>query len=188
MSFHKYIFLSFFHSPWNFPHIHPSWQIYKSRPYVWKVSWWFQSQCCLEPGKVHVATWFINFLYGEIKLIAPSDVKILSDLADHKFTNFVIPQDILMSNGSGSKPDITVISRSNEDCIVWAHTPTGMKYSHYKHLQKFSGMRRDLVDKGWKVHLVPYEVNSRGQILKSTKGLIITTLKQFKIKIKAEQL
>ena len=43
-------------------------------------------------------------------------------------------------------------------------------------------------DKGWKVHLVPYEVSSRGQILKNTKSSIITTLKHFKIKIKAEQL
>ena len=49
-------------------------------------------------------------------------------------------------------------------------------------------MRRDLVDKGWKVHLVRYEVKSRGQILKSTKSAIITTLKLFKIKIKAEKL
>ena len=45
----------------------------------------------------------------------------------------------------------------------------------------------DLEDKGWKVFLVPYEVSSRGQILKSTKSSIITTLKKFNIKIKAEQ-
>ena len=53
---------------------------------------------------------------------------------------------------------------------------------------KYSGMQGDLEDKGWKVHLVPYEVSSRGQILKSTKSSIISTLKDFKIKIKAEQL
>ena len=53
---------------------------------------------------------------------------------------------------------------------------------------KYSGMQGDLEDKGWKVHLVPYEVSSRGQILKSTKSSIITTLKDSKIKIKAEQL
>ena len=43
------------------------------------------------------------------------------------------------------------------------------------------------MDKGWRVFLVPYEVSSRGQILKSMKSSIITTLKKFKIKIKAEQ-
>ena len=51
-----------------------------------------------------------------------------------------------------------------------------------------SGLQGDLEDKGWKVHLVPYEVSSRGQILKSTKSSIITTLNQVKIKIKSEQL
>ena len=45
----------------------------------------------------------------------------------------------------------------------------------------------NMEDKGWKVFLVPYEVSSRGQILKSTKSSIITTLKKFNIKIKAEQ-
>ena len=49
-------------------------------------------------------------------------------------------------------------------------------------------MQSDLEEKGWKVYLVPYEVSSRGQILKTTKSSIIFTLKQFKIKIKAEQL
>ena len=51
-----------------------------------------------------------------------------------------------------------------------------------------SGMQGDLEDKGWKVPLLLYEVSSRGQIFKNTKSSIITTLKQFKIKIKAEQL
>ena len=36
------------------------------------------------------------------------------------------------------------------------------------------------------MHLVPYEVSSRGQILRSTKSSSITTLKHFKIKIKSE--
>ena len=62
--------------------------------------------------------------------------------------------------------------------------PTGKKYKR----DRYSCMRGDLKDKGWKVHFVPYDVNSRGQILKSTKSLMITTLRQFKIKIKVEQL
>ena len=95
----------------------------------------------------------LNFLFGQIKTVAPSDIEIYCDLAGHMINNAVIPQDILVSNGFGSKP-----------------------------------MQSDLEDKGWKVFLVPYKVSSRGQILKSTKSSIIYTLKQFKIKIKAEQL
>ena len=56
----------------------------------------------------------LNVLNGEIKSVAPSDVEIFSNLAGHKVNNFVIPQDILMSNGFGLKPDLVVISRSNK--------------------------------------------------------------------------
>ena len=104
--------------------------------------------------------------------------------------NSVIPQDILVSNGFGSKPDLVVISRSNKRIALFELTCPLERNIHtantYKR-EKYSGMQGDLEDKGWKVHLVPYEVSSRGQILKSTKSSIILTLKQFKIKIKAEQ-
>ena len=133
----------------------------------------------------------LNFLYGEIKSVAPSDVEIYSDLAGHMVNNSVIPQDILVSNGFGSKPDLVVISRSNKRIALFELTCPLERNIHtantYKR-DKYSGMQGDLEDKGWKVHLVPYEVSSRGQILKSTKSSIITTLKHFKIKIKAEQL
>ena len=96
-----------------------------------------------------------------------------------------------MSNGFGLKPDLVVISRSNKR-IAWLELTCPLERNictanTYKH-DKYSCMGGDLEDKRWKVYLMPYEVNSRGQILKSTKCLIITTLKQFKIKIKAEQL
>ena len=106
--------------------------------------------------------------------------------------NSVIPQDILVSNGFGSKPDLVVISRSNKRIALFELTCPLERNIHtantYKR-DKYSGMQGDLEDKGWKVHLVLYEVSSRGQILKSTKSSITTTLKHFNIntKIKAEQ-
>ena len=104
--------------------------------------------------------------------------------------NSVIPHDILVSNGFGSKPDLVVISRSSKKIALFELTCPLERNIHtantYKR-EKYSGMQGDLEDKGWKVFLVPYEVSSRGQILKSTKSSIITTLKHFKIKIKAEQ-
>ena len=47
----------------------------------------------------------LNFLYGEIKSVAPSEVEVYSDLSGHMINNFVIPQDIFMSNGFCSKLD-----------------------------------------------------------------------------------
>ena len=59
---------------------------------------------------------------GEIKSVAPSDVEIYSDLAGHMINNSVIPQDILVSNGFGSKPDLVVISRSNKRIALFELT------------------------------------------------------------------
>ena len=133
----------------------------------------------------------LNFLFGQIKSVAPSDVEIYCDLAGHMINNAVIPQDILVSNGFGSKPDLVIISRSSKRIALFELTCPLERNIHtannYKR-EKYSGMQSDLEDKGWKVYLVPYEVSSRGQILKTTKSSIIFTLKQFKIKIKAEQL
>ena len=44
-------------------------------------------------------------------------------------------------------------------------------------------MQGDLESRGRKVHLVPFLVPSRGQILKHTQLNIFTTMKHFKIKI-----
>ena len=103
--------------------------------------------------------------------------------------NAVIPQDILRSNGFGSKPDLVIISRSSKRIALFELTCPLERNIHtannYKR-EKYSGMQSDLEDKGWKVYLVPNEVSSRGQILRTTKSSIIYTLKQFKIK--AEQL
>ena len=47
-------------------------------------------------------------------------------------------------------------------------------------------MQSDLEEKGWQVFVVPFEVSSRGQILKHTEINIFNTLKHFKIKIPAQ--
>ena len=92
-----------------------------------------------------------------------------------------------MSNGFGSKPDLVVILRSNKRIALFELTCPLERNIHtantYKR-DKYSGMQGDLEDKGWKVHLVPYEVSSRGQILKSTKSSIITTSKISRLKSK----
>ena len=60
------------------------------------------------------------------------------------------------------------------------------KANSYKS-DKYDGMQSDLESKGWKVYLVSFEVSSRGQILKHKQTDIFTTLKHFKVRIKAHQ-
>ena len=127
----------------------------------------------------------LNFLFGQIKTVAPSEVEMYCDLAGHMTNDAVIPQDILVSNGFGSKPDLVIISRSSKGIALFELTCPLERNIHtannYKR-EKYSRMQSNLEDKGWKVYLVPYEVSSRGQILKTTKSSIIFTLKSSKLK------
>ena len=50
------------------------------------------------------------------------NVEIFSDLPGHMVNNSVIPHDILVSNGFGSKPDLVVISRSNKKIALFELT------------------------------------------------------------------
>ena len=103
--------------------------------------------------------------------------------------NAVIPSDILVCNGFGSKPDLVILSRQSKQVALFELTcPLERnlhKASSYKS-GKYAGMQSDLEGKGWKVFNVPFEVSSRGQILKHTRINICNTLKQFKIKITSQ--
>ena len=112
-----------------------------------------------------------------------------SDLPGKMTNNAVIPSDILVCNGIGSKPDLVIISRQLKQIALFELTCPLERNLHkansYKS-GKYAGMQSDLEDKGWKVFNVPFEVSSRGQILKHTRLNIFNTLKQFKIKITAQ--
>ena len=128
----------------------------------------------------------LNYMYSEIRKEAPEGVKVYSDLPGKMVNNTVIPCDILVTAGFGSKPDLVIISRESKQIALMELTCPLERNLHkansYKS-DKYDGMQSDLESKGWKVYLVPFEVSSRGQILKHT----FTTLKHFKIRIKAQQ-
>ena len=92
-----------------------------------------------------------------------------SDLPGKMVNNSVIPCDILVTAGFGSKPDMVILSRESKQIALMELTCP------------------DLENKGWKVYLVPFKVSSRGQILKHTQTDIFTTLKHFHIKIKSQK-
>jgi hypothetical protein len=128
----------------------------------------------------------LNHLVSQIKPVAPKGVEIYSDLAGQMCNNAVIPCDILVCNGYGSKPDLVVISRQSKQIALFELTCPLDRNLHKANSfksNKYSSMQTDLEAKGWKVYLVAFEVSSRGQILKHTQTDIFHTLKHFKIKI-----
>ena len=68
----------------------------------------------------------------------------------HMVNNSVISNDILLSNGFGSKPDLVVISRSDKKIALFELTCPLERIIHtantYKR-DKYSGMQGDLEDK-----------------------------------------
>ena len=132
----------------------------------------------------------LNHMFSEIKKEAPEGIEIYSDLPGKMVNNAVIPCDILVTSGYGSKPDLVIISRQSKSIALLELTCPLERNLHkansFKN-DKYASMQEDLEARGWKVHLVPFEVSSRGQILKHTQHNIFTTLKHFNIKIHAQK-
>ena len=128
----------------------------------------------------------LNFMFNVIRKEAPTDVEMYSDLPGKMVNNTVIPCDILVTTGIGSKPDLVILSRKSKQIALFELTCPLERNLHkantYKN-DKYDGMKTDLEAKGWKVFLVPFEVSSRGQILKHTQISIHTTLKHFNVRI-----
>ena len=64
----------------------------------------------------------LNHLVSQIKPVAPKGVEIYSDLAGQMCNNAVIPYDILVCNGYGSKPYLVVISRQSKQIALFELT------------------------------------------------------------------
>ena len=125
-----------------------------------------------------------------MKAEAPGDIEIFSDLPGKGINNSTILQDITVANGFGLKPDLVVLSRSTKTIALLELTCPFDRNLHkaqsYK-VDKYTDLESDLEAKGWKIHLVPFEVSSRGQILKHTQTRIFNTLKVFNIKFRTHQ-
>ena len=111
-------------------------------------------------------------------------------LKGHMTNNAVISSDILVTTGYGFKPDLVILSRQSRTIALLELTcPLERKVSKANLFKndKYASMQGDLEEKGWKVHLLPFEVSSRGQILKHTQHNIMATLKHYHLKIPAYQ-
>ena len=119
---------------------------------------------------------------------APDGLKVYSDLKGHMTNNAVIPSDILVTTGYGSKPDIVILSRQSRTIalreLTYSLERNLSKVNWFKN-DKYASMQGDLEEKGGKVHLLPFEVSSRDQILKHTQHNIMETLKHLHIKVPA---
>ena len=58
-----------------------------------------------------------------------------------------------------------------------------MESAHIRKAKKYNDLKVELESVGWVVHLIPFEVGSRGQITKRNKNALINVLKRNQIKV-----
>ena len=122
-------------------------------------------------------------LYYIIKKNTNNSLEILADLPTLWLNGGTIPPDILATN---FRPDIVLINRNQRQIELLELTCSFEKNidsAHIRKAKKYNDLKVDLESAGWVVHLIPFEVGSRGQITKRNKNALINVLKRNQIKV-----
>ena len=130
----------------------------------------------------------LHHLTKVIKTLTTCGTEVFADLPNLRINGGTIPADILVSVGEGSKPDLVVIDRTNKRIALLELTcslPRSSDKAHMMKNAKYAQLSLDLEEQGFQVFLMPFEVMSSGHIAKPCKSNVISTLRQFNIKLKA---
>lgn len=128
----------------------------------------------------------LSHLTTKIKSITTPNTEVFSDINGHDINGFTIPGDIHPPGGIGSKPDLVILNRSEKRIALLELTCSlqrNTENAHVRKTRKYTNLASDIESKGFKVHLLPFEVSSEGHIWRSTRNDITQTLKSFKIKL-----
>ena len=131
-------------------------------------------------------TWRHNsVLYHISKTILtekPDTLEILADLPGLNMNGGTIPPDIITTQ---LKPDLVILSRSEKSIFLLELTcsfETNIEAANIRKMTRYSALKSDLEDKGWKCHLIPFEVGSRGYISRSNKLNLMNTFLSNRLK------
>ena len=127
----------------------------------------------------------LNHIYNKVKAKATTDIEMYSDLPGKRINNSTIPQDIIVTNGLGSNPDLFIISGNTMNIAVFEltyplnrnlHKVHSYKIDKYPDLYRYrsKGQRLDRPFSAlWSQFTRPY-----------SETHIFNTLKHFKIKFR----
>ena len=113
-------------------------------------------------------------------------LEVLSDIPGYDMNGQTIPQDILVTSGEGSRPDLVLVNRREKH--IWLIELTccferNEDAAHVRKTNKYTGLKHDLEDRGYIVHLVPFEVGARGHVTRNNTNNMINILIKNSIKI-----
>ena len=123
----------------------------------------------------------LNYISNTIQQNKPSNVEVFCDIAGKDINKGTIPPDILVTQ---SRPDLVLLNQTDKIICLLELTCSFERNAEAAYLRKsirYTSLKNDLEDIGYKCFLVPFEVGSRGHIKKSTKSDIFSIFTTMKI-------
>ena len=111
----------------------------------------------------------------------PPTLEVFCDIAGLDINGGTIPPDILTTQ---FRPDLVLLNRQEKTICLLELTCSFERNAEAAFIRKsmrYTTLKSDLEDKGYRCFLVPFEVGSRGHIRKSTKSNIFNIFSTMKI-------
>ena len=111
----------------------------------------------------------------------PSNLEVFCDISGLDINGGTIPPDVLVTQ---ARPDLVLLNRHEKTICLLELTCSFERNSEAANIRKtlrYTSLKSDLEENGYKCFLVPFEVGSRGYIFKSTKSNIFNIFTAMKI-------
>ena len=118
----------------------------------------------------------LNHITNFVLQNKPEDLEVYSDISGLDVNGGTIPPDVLVTQ---SRPDLVLLNRNEKTICLLELTCSFERNAEAANLRKslrYTTLKNDLEDSGYKCLLVPFEVGSRGYISSATKSNIFATL------------
>ena len=126
-----------------------------------------------------------------MKSLATENTEVFSDLEGYRVNGTTIPADILVSVGKGSRPDLVLLDRKKKVIALLELTvplPRNTQAANTRKVNTYTPLEIALRERGYKVHLVPFEICSNGHVSKRNKQNIENVLRKFNMRLKVKLL
>ena len=126
----------------------------------------------------------LNHITNFVLQNKPEDLEVYSDISGLDVNGGTIPPDVLVTQ---SRPDLVLLNRNEKTICLLELTCSFERNAEAANLRKslrYTTLKNDLEDSGYKCLLVPFEVGSRGYISRATKSNIFNIFLTMKISAK----
>ena len=124
----------------------------------------------------------LNYITNTILQNKPDYLEVYSDISGLDINGGTIPPDVLVTQ---ARPDLVLLDRNAKVIYLMELTCSFEKNFEAANLRKtirYTSLKSDLEDNGYKCILAPFEIGSRGYVSKSNRANIVNIFAHAKIK------